>query len=112
MTLSIEMVMAIAAVLMGCISVLGGCVAVLWRQQVQEKRRCEAEVARMGKKLDALDGFQRGDLAAHAKTTAGLLATAMPLLERALRVLRRMEGDLPPDPDATPLVPHPTSPAG
>lgn len=63
----------------------------LWRSQVKSQMRCEANEIRLGKKVDDLDRYQRNELADHAERSAAMIATALPLLDRATRILKRHE---------------------
>lgn len=81
----------------------------LWRMQVKSQARCEANEIRMSKKIDALDQYQREELAGHANRSSSLAATALPLLDRAMRVIRRHEKTAHQNEDDTPLVNSMTS---
>jgi uncharacterized membrane-anchored protein YhcB (DUF1043 family) len=63
----------------------------LWRSQVKSQARCEANEIRLGKKVDELDRYQRNEMADHAERSAAMIATALPLLDRATRILKRHE---------------------
>ena len=63
----------------------------LWRNQVKSQARCEANEVRLSKKVDELDRYQRNELAGHAERSATMIATALPLLDRATRILKRHE---------------------
>lgn len=80
---------------------------VLYRNQVKSQSRCEANEVRMAKKIDELDRFQRTEMAELAERAATLAATSMPLLDRAMRVLRRHEQDHTPTDDGL-RVKHPS----
>lgn len=100
MEISSELVIA------GYVALAGG-MAALYRSQLKSQSRCEANEVRMAKKIDELDRFQRTEMAELAERSATLAATSMPLLDRAMRVLRRHEQDHTPTDDGL-RVKHPS----
>ncbi len=103
MQLSPEMIIAMAAILVTCIVTLGGCIAVMWRQQVAGQKRCEADGVRRDKKLDEIDRFQRNELVEMRAESVALAASSVTLVDRARRLIERMEHRHPAGSDETPL---------
>lgn len=101
MEISSELVIA------GYVALAGG-MAALYRSQLKSQSRCEANEIRMAKKIDELDRFQRTEMADYAERASTLAATAVPLLDRAMRVLRRHDPDHTPPPEGRLEVKRPS----
>lgn len=95
-------------VVIGGYGAMGAGMIALYRSQVKSQSRCENSEMRLSKKVDELERYQRTEMAEHAERTATLLATAVPLLERALRVLRRHETEHTPPPEDSLRIKHPS----
>ena len=78
---------------------LAGVVAALYRNQVKSQTRCEANESRMNRKIDELATFQRDEMMNEIKRGIELSAVSLPLLDRAVRILRRCEEDFTPTED-------------
>ena len=87
---------------------LAGVVAALYRNQVKSQTRCEANESRMNRKIDELATFQRDEMMNEIKRGIELSAVSLPLLDRAVRILRRCEEDLSPTNDDNLKVKHPS----
>ena len=87
---------------------LAAVVAALYRNQMKSQSRCEANEARMNKKIDELAAYQRDEMMNEIKRGIELSAVSLPLLDRAVRILRRCEDDLTPTADEGLKVKHPS----
>jgi hypothetical protein len=92
---------------------MGTAIAVLFGLHARNAAHCQKETGRLWKKVDDLDKYHREELTRLITTTTNIAATATPLLDRALRVIKRHEAKHPIN-DDTPLASHAshTSPCG
>lgn len=87
---------------------LAAVVAALYRAQTKSQTRCEANESRMNRKIDELAAFQRDEMMIEIKRGIELSAVSLPLLDRAVRILRRCEEDFTPTEDDGLKVRHPS----
>lgn len=94
-------------VVSGYVALAGG-MAALYRHQLKSQARCEANEGRLSKKVDDLALYQRDEMAKMMSQTVELAAVSLPLLDRAVRVLRRHEADHTPTDDQALTIKHPS----
>ena len=87
---------------------LAAVVAALYRNQMKSQTRCEANESRMNKKIDELAAYQRDEMMQTHERSIELSAVSLPLLDRAIRVIRRCEEDFTPTADEGLKVKHPS----
>ena len=93
----------VEAVIAGFVA-MGGAISVLFALHVNSGNRCQKETTLLWKKVESLDKYQRDELKKLTEESIALTATAAPLLDRAVRALKRHEARFPGD--DTPLQQH------